>query len=231
MRTQPVTCNGQTGVPVVRCPECGLFHAANAASTALRPWLSRLTSVVLAGWILCVIAAFVLLGVAEIATSYATLDELTAPEGYRSQRSGSATIVWSSGYGPLQLKADYPQYKLFVASILALSSATAYAGGLLAVVLFPHWRRAAYAALILGMPLAAGGLVAVSWNVEAAHLFEWALPYIAAHACFQVLGGLAGITFGRPMARLVIRIILPPSMRPRLAYLWLVDGKPLPRPS
>ena len=42
-----------------------------------------------------------------------------------------------------------------------------------------------------------------------------------------VCGGL-GIRLGRPLARLGVRALLPPSMRGPLAELWFTDGKPLP---
>jgi hypothetical protein len=43
-----------------------------------------------------------------------------------------------------------------------------------------------------------------------------------------MLGACMGITFGRTIARTAVRIFIPPSLRPRLAYLWIVDGKTLP---
>ncbi len=42
-----------------------------------------------------------------------------------------------------------------------------------------------------------------------------------------VCGGL-GIQFGRPLARLAARALLPPTMRGPLAELWFTDGKRLP---
>ena len=50
---------------------------------------------------------------------------------------------------------------------------------------------------------------------------------IALAAFGLVCGGL-GIRFGRPLARLGVRALLPPSMRGPLAELWFTDGKPLP---
>ena len=86
-----------------------------------------------------------------------------------------------------------------------------------------------HAALVLVIPLIANAFVALAWQAEAPHLFAWGLLYILGHLGVQVLGGFVGVRLGRPSARLAVRIILPPSLRPRLVYLWLVDGKPLPR--
>ena len=231
LRTLPVWPDERTGIPVVRCPECGRFQSANDAATVLRPWLNRATTVVLAAWILFAIAVIGHLGLAEGALSYATLDELTIWGGYTTQQIGNRTITTYSGnLGPLEIRENYPYYEFFVALIMAISFATAFASSWFAVVAFPHWRRIAYLGLVCFLPIAAGGIVAGIWQQEAPGLFGWGLKYMAAHVGVQLFGGLAGVAFGRPLARAIVRIILPPGVRPRLAYLWLVDGKPPPKP-
>ena len=65
---------------------------------------------------------------------------------------------------------------------------------------------------------------------DAPHLFDWGLGYVSAHTGVQLLGGSAGIIFGRSLSRLALQILLPPSARSRLAFLWLVDNKPIPKP-
>lgn len=232
LRTLPVHCDARTGIPVVHCTECGQYQPANDASTALRPWLHRVTSVMLVVWMLFVAAVFFHLALGEGALTYATLDELTMPSGYTKRQTNIAgtTYSWTSGSGPLEVKAkeEIPYYNLFITGMLLLSFATAFAGGMFAVVVFPHWPRAAYAALVLAMPMVVGGIVVLVWRADAPHLLTWGLSHMAAHGTAQVLGGLAGITLGRPLARLTVRIVLPPSVRPRLAYLWLADKKPCP---
>jgi hypothetical protein len=231
LRTLPVYRETRTGIPVVRCTECGRFQSANDTSTALRPWLHRATSVLLITWMLAIVAGFFFLGLAEGATSYATLDELTIRGGSESRRVGTTTIyTWTGNYGPLEVKADFPEYKLFVTLILTGSFMIAFSCGLFAVVVLPHWRRVAYVGLMLAMPIVVGCLVAIAWAHDAPHLFDWGLPYVGAHTGLQLLGGVVGVIFGRPLARLAVHIFLPPSVRPRLAYLWLADGKAFPRP-
>ena len=227
LRTMPVHRDPRTGIPVVRCPECGRFQAANDTSTALRPWLRRLTALLLGLWILTLVAGYVSLGVAEGAVSYMTLEELTVRGGYTTQTIGNTTVRTWRGFGPLEIDTGYEPYRLFVSTVLLGSFAVAFACGMFLVVLFPHWRRVAYVAVVLGTPQVAGALIAVAWHQQAPHLFAWGLPYVAAHAGVQTLGGMMGVAFGRPLARLGVRILLPPSVRPRLAYLWLVDGKAL----
>ena len=231
LRTLPVYRDEHTGIPVVRCTECGRFQSANDAATALRPMLHRATSVLLVVWMLTIIAAFIHLAVAEGALSYATLDELTIHEGYQSRRiNNTTTYTWSGSSRALQVNQDYRDYELFVTTILSVSLLVAFGVGRFTVVVVPHWRRRAYAGLVLAMPVVAGALVALIWSKEAPHLFDWGLPYIAAHTGVQMLGGLAGIILGRPVARLAVRIFLPPGVRPKLAFLWLADNKPLPAP-
>ena len=231
LRTLPVYRDEHTGIPVVRCTECGRFQPANDTATALRPMLHRVTSVLLVAWMLTIIAAFLHLALAQGALSYATLDELTIHGGYQSRRiSNTTTYTWSGSHGPLQINRDYADYELFVTTIIAVSFLVAFGVGLFTVVVVPHWRRRAYAGLVLVMPVVAGVLVALIWSKEAPHLFGWGLLYVTAHTGVQMLGGLAGIILGRPVARLAVRIFLPPGVRPKLAFLWLADNKPLPAP-
>jgi hypothetical protein len=232
LRTLAVYRDEHTGIPVVRCPECGRFQPANHAATALRPWLDRLTAFVLVCWVLSIISAVGFLGMMQGALTYANLDELTVHGGSTVQRIGNTTVrTWSSSYGPLEVKQDVPYYAWFAVAMLGISFALGLSCAGLVVVACPHWHRAAYLALALSVTLAANAVVMVAWRVDAPHLMVWALPYVAAHAAAQCFGGLAGVMFGRPVARLIVRIVLPPGIRPRLAYLWHADGKPFPRPA
>lgn len=229
LRTQPVARDRRTGIPLVRCPECGRFESANEAVAALRPWLRRTTAFLLGVWVLVVIGVFGLIGLAEGALSYSTLDELTGYGGLRIQRISVVTVRPWGGLGTLQIHPDYPYYKLFMGLVLSCSYLLAFLCGMWAVVILPHWRRAAYLGLVLATPMLILGIVAVVWYQEAPHLFHWGLLHLGAHAGAQLAGGVTGVLSGRPVARLTLRVLLPPSLRPRLAYLWLVDGKPLPR--
>ena len=69
LRTLPVYRDDRTGIPVVRCTECGRYQSANDASTALRPWLDRLTLFALGTWVLFLVAVFAHLCLAEGAVS------------------------------------------------------------------------------------------------------------------------------------------------------------------
>jgi len=231
LRTQAVFLDQRTGIPLVRCPECGRCLPANDLTTALRPWLRRLTSLLLAAWMVLLVAWFVGLACAEGGLAYSTLDELTAAQGAVIRRIGNTTtIIRPSGYGPLEVRSDVEYYELFIGSMLAASFLVSLVFGMSAAVCLPHWGQVAYAGLVLVGPLAVAGVLVLAWYQEAPHLLGWGLQHLTVHASTQILGGLAGVLCGRPAARLTVRVLLPPALRPRLAYLWLVDGKPLPRP-
>ncbi len=230
LRTQAVYRDPGTGIPLVRCPECGRFQPANDAATALRPWLRRATSLLVGLWILTVLGLFVGLGMGEGAMSYATLDELTIHGGYQTQQINNTTVRTWTSFGQLEVRENQPHYHAFIALCLGGSLLIALVGGVMVVVVTPHWPRLAYVGLALALPAAAGAIVALVWSREAPHLFVWGLPYMAAHLGVQMIGGLIGVAFGRPLARLTVRIVLPSGLRPRLAYLWLADNKPFPAP-
>ena len=43
-----------------------------------------------------------------------------------------------------------------------------------------------------------------------------------------VVFGTLGVVFGRSLARVFVRVMIPPTLRGSLAELWFTDGKPLP---
>ena len=93
LRTLPVVPDPRTGIPVVRCTECGRFQPANTTVTALRPWIARVTSVTLFGWMFLLIAIFFWLGMAQGAINYATLEELTFSSTRGIERNTSASML------------------------------------------------------------------------------------------------------------------------------------------
>lgn len=228
LRTQPVHNDERTGIPIVRCPECGKFLAANEGATALRPWLNRVTATALVVWMLGLLSCLFFLGLGQGALTYATLDELTTHSGGTVQRINNTTIRTWTSYGPLEVNADFEYYDLFIATMLTLSALAAFATTTFLVVVFPHWRKRAYWGTALAITLIANGIVTGGWKQDAPHLFDWSLPYILSHAGVQLFGVAAGVMMGRSLARLAARIVFPPSVRPRLAYLWSADGKPFP---
>ncbi len=54
------------------------------------------------------------------------------------------------------------------------------------------------------------------------------LPAVACVFMLWLIAGSVGLMLGRPIARLGVRALLPPTMRGSLAELWFTDNKPLP---
>jgi hypothetical protein len=230
LRTLAIHRDQRTGVAMVRCPECGRYHPANDAATPMKPWMLRVTSVMLLGWILTLVWMYFMLGAAEVGLSMGMLDELTHSGTYRTIQTvgGTRTITMTRGYGPIQLRPRTGEDNLFIGFMYTMSLVVAFATGMLAVVTFPHWRRIACIGVVTALPLIAGTIVAVAWRYHGQELWFWGMQHVVAHAGTQLLGGLIGVMLGRPFARAAVNILLPPSVRPRLAYLWLADKKPFP---
>ncbi|MGD2108774.1 MAG: hypothetical protein PVI86_05220 [Phycisphaerae bacterium] len=228
LRTLPIHRDVRTQIPMVRCTECGRYESANEGSAVTRPWVNRLMSIVLGVWILTIVASIFWLGFGEAALCYVTLDELTVHGGYTTQRVGGQTIRTWSSYGALEVRPESETDRAFLVFILGMSCVTAFFVGSFLTVVCPHWPRWVAAIVVALMPVIGCGIVAVVWSYEAPHLVRWGLPHIGWHAGLQLFGGLAGVVVGRAAARLGVTIFLPPSVRPRLAYLWFADRKPPP---
>lgn len=73
-----------------------------------------------------------------------------------------------------------------------------------------------------------GGVAVYSMGLAQAALWPWIMAFTLATA---YIGLCIGAWFGRPFIRWLARMLLPPRMLGSLAYLWLAEGKPVPRPA
>ncbi len=157
LRTQAVRRDTQTGLLLARCPECGRYHAANQETSASRPWLRRLATMLLSWWVLF-LAGYV----------------------------GIATLA----------------------------------------VACSHWRRRwYYVAAITIAVVPTGFIIVLLLLYEDGRGPQWAYPFLYGLLVVQVLGGAFGALVGRPVARGLVRMFLPPRARQALAFLWTADGK------
>ena len=216
LRTQPVRRDDRTQVPLIRCPECGRFHAAGDAATALRPWLQRLGALGLWAWILFLLWLGGLLLFVSAIVSYATLDDLTT---FRHVPGGDYELV---------VRALRPADLWFIAIMYGLSACIAFLGTCVAVVACHHWRRFGYIALGLLAPMIPAIIVWLIWQEDEPKLLGWGTWVIGAHLGTQWAAALIGVYAGRPLARLLVRVLLPARARAALAFLWLADGRPPP---
>jgi hypothetical protein len=217
LRTQPVRRDDRTQVTLVRCPECGRYHAAAQTATPLRPWLQRLGVLGLWAWMLFLVGFGGLLLFLSGVVSYGTLDELTA---WRHGPQGQYQLV-------MRDRDEY--WAWFLVAVISASAGLAFTGAWLIVVACHHWRKLGYVALAILAPIIPAVIVWLVWRDEAPHLLDWGTRYIAAHLATQWCAALIAVFAGRPLARLLVRVLLPARARTALAFLWLADGKPPPR--
>lgn len=213
LRAQLVRRDERTELLVCRCSECGRYHAANDSTTAGRAWLQRLATVFVWCWILFLIAAMVLLIVAQMATIFVSTDELIRMD--RPRRNNPTA---------------YEQFRNTILAVTAgLSLAWGFLGGFLAVVAIPHWRRWMYLALILSLPMIALGIgCLVERHGGPSSLLEKGIVCLSTFTLLNMMAGLAMVWLGRPLARVLVRSLLSARIRGAMSYLWLSDGKPLP---
>ena len=214
LRTQPVWRDDRTRILLARCPECGGFAAIDNATTATSPWLNRVATLFLFIWILAVLWAFVGLSFAQGAVIYTTLEELTR---------------WSSGRELRVVAAEFEYYELFMAVVGGGSSALGFVALGLITIVCHHWRRRGYVILAIFQCTAVTAVVWAMWFERAPYLVDWALQYILGLALLSLIGALGAVWLGRPFARLVVRMVLPPRAQCVLAFLWLTDGLQPPR--
>jgi hypothetical protein len=195
--------------------------------TAARPWLNRLATLLLLIWIVLVVsgaAAIVYLQFACIAIS---------PEKLIGWHHLPRSITDTPGYtGPHFKDVIRPmnrKRKKFVAGVIAGSLGLGFVGAVFATVVLYHWPRQYYFILVLAVPVLMGIFAYCIWKIGTPNVIYSLLPLISANTIAQMLGGASGVILGRPLARLIIRVLLPPRLRPYLAFLWLVDGRQVPQ--
>ncbi len=102
------------------------------------------------------------------------------------------------------------------------------AGGLCVSLLW-HWPRRRYAWCLL-VPVAPAVFLSLIYlaNEQYQLIRGPAVGRAALMAAVQGLGVLIGLAVGRPLARALVRTVVPPKPRQALAFLWQVDGKVAP---
>ena len=212
LRQQGVKREPATKLLLVQCPECGKLEPAGdqtAAGSFARIVLIKML-VAVWFWLLFCVAwalAFTFYALAHIAVEI----EMYPPSGTGAEVYARAII-----------------YAVAVAAGMLMPT--------LLFVFLPHWRKA----LVLGVSaflIVAGSFAAWLEIFNGTYRrgyyggTDWgmtAMPFILLVVVLAVGGALLGALVGRHVARGAIRLLVPPSLRPAFAYLWLADGKPLP---
>ncbi|MCA9292114.1 MAG: hypothetical protein KDA25_13360 [Phycisphaerales bacterium] len=238
---------------IIRCPECGAVAATQEYPLVGR-WAFRLGMLCAALWIMIMVAlwagttgAFVGLGIAtgEIAsqslqntlwTAYTAWQEQQTPgssynptsfQAWWSEQDVDAMVAASGGWrGVFDLEA-------FI-MLIPLSLVPLGFGVLWGIALFRQRRT--------GLLVWGAIVMAVSTAISCLSYLDWIAPtspWTAARSvagppsqfaamAYMTLSLWTGLLLGRPIARGLVRLFLPPRLRGPLAILWTTDGRTPP---
>ncbi|HEV7298103.1 MAG TPA: hypothetical protein VGN72_01980 [Tepidisphaeraceae bacterium] len=245
---QIVTRDERLNFMVCRCPECGTWHPAGEGTSARRVWLNRIGLFALFAWIL--FATCVVLGLLLAMGGMQGLHNATAvewvqflPDGTRvewdleqGQMVNSVTRqpLANTGFLNIQSRRVFEMqwdrqevtWVIFLNLVSCLLATSL--GGFIAIAGW-HVPRRRYLWVAL-LPIAVAGVVYGLWRLERSHdaFHVELLPWMGWCVALQVIFVLLGTVIGRPLARGLARVFVPPKPRQALAFLWRVDGKTPP---
>lgn len=233
LHTQAVVRDERLGILICRCPECGRIAAAGQSTSAARVWLNRLATVLLVWWVLFLLVLFGLCTLFLGMLSYGQATEqleyrqdppppgVTAPYYYR----GHWEVRRIAGNDVERLERERHERVIFFGVTSALSVLT---GTFFAVLLWhaTGWRRI----FALGPPLVGCAFAMFIWNTDPmmSHVRDFGMRQIGFTLLLELVGVSVGLFIGRPVARLALRLLVPPKLRQHASFLWTIDGKRLP---
>jgi len=150
--------------------------------------------------------------------------------------AGTASQGYYGGENVWDLRPMRDEDVLILAIFLALTAAIGALMTTVTTVAMPHWKRWGYVCFAVGWPLIGilifHGLIwreLYNWRLVTIDLMHWHLACALSIEAVTIAAGLVAVWLGRPVARGLVRVIVPPKRRGIFAYLWLVDGKTPPR--
>lgn len=224
LRGQPIRREPCTGLVLVRCPECGAFSPAEAGLSASQRWLHRLAGPAMVAWVLLLIGGLAASGLAlfiDMVVMWEWVEYFDRRHQYSHRyRNGEFSME------------DLIGFSMMAGAALALGGLTTLAGS----VCLPHWKRWGVLLASVAWPAATYGIMAMITmfdHYDRAPYKDWSITQAllmstGALAMVAVLSGVLMSFIGRPVARGVVRLLLPRKLRGPLAYLWLVDEKTPP---
>jgi MFS family permease len=115
------------------------------------------------------------------------------------------------------------------AAVTGMAAGIALVSGILMVTFLWHWRQRGYRlALLLPFVIAAALVGYFVLDDMYEEIFWWAVRVALGYALLEALFMALGIKIGRPIARGLLRMFVPPKPRQHFAFLWQVDGKTPP---
>jgi len=252
---QPIMREPHYNLLIVRCPECGKVTTTQEYPV-LGTWAGRIGTVFAGLWMVIIIALFGLTSLMIFGLAFGTTD--LAVEGYRDVLSdqhnqwqaanpGRATGMtafesWYTSQDRAQLLADaggvFGSLNMeFLPALLATVLLVPIVGAMWSVIFVA--RRAgtlisfAIVVWLLALAFASISIIDVRttdplWAYRAAwqEVGVFLLPVFITVALPCLLLGLA---FGRALARWMVKVMLPPRMWGRMAWLWTTCDLDPPR--
>jgi hypothetical protein len=223
-----VILDGRLGIPIVRCSECGKFHAAGLVTGAGRLWLSRLARILIVAWVSFLLTAVAGWGLAMFAMDIFSVEGFSHYRVLDPALGGAWGLVESSA-------SDFggaANYWAARAVLLLCSAAAGFGLASLATVFVAHIRREWWLLTSL-LPLGVGSFVFYMYEVGGGmHFFDHSFPAwaVALQVLTQILGVVLGVMLGRTVVRALLRVLLTRKMLQHVAFLWQVDGRTVPGP-
>lgn len=240
LHTQAVLRDERLGILVCRCPECGRFSAAGQTTTAARVWLNRLAGALVAGWICFVLVLFALctlfLGMLAYGHTMEMTDLQQSPHAMAARNRATTPtalpMTYRYEYRVRQFAANDVDGRSQMVTNQVILGSIAGGLGLLTGILFASllWHLKGPVRLLALLPAAVGcGFVAFGWNSDpmTAAIRNWGLTQIGLYFLLESVTAGVGLLVGRPIARGLVRLLVPPKPRQHLAFLWITDGKTL----
>ena len=246
------------GMLVVRCPECGTI-ASLQEYPLLGRWANRWAAMAAALWFLVAVAAsFGMAGImfgftmGTMETTTQPLARVIADKFEAHQKATNVPVNQVNGWWNIDPAWwDAQDKAALLADAGGFSGAVGWWGMLIWViafsVLFPLasvWavggaHRKGWRLLITYVPMvliaaaffSAANFSGNRWlnttDLAARMLWPVILPVCGVLAVIPLV---LGAFLGRPLARLLVVLWLPPRLRVPLSFLWICDGKPPPKP-
>jgi hypothetical protein len=164
----------------------------------------------------------------EAFTNYNYRQRQVVINGQRRTRQYAERVISLPPSDPFRAERYAYETRLIVGILASLSLAIGLVAGGLFMVFCWHLERPKRV-WILFAPLLTGAFVYWIWTNETVDLRDWGLARIGLHAFLQCVGLVLGMRFGRPLTRFGLRFLLPVRLVQHFAFLWLVDGRKIPR--
>jgi hypothetical protein len=221
---QIVTRDERLDIMICRCPECGCFHPAALGVSATRPWLARLGVILIFWWVTTILAVFGAAGFFQGLMSFAHLEIFTIYDqsDQRNFRFDLPRIVRT----PTPQNQYYHErqevaWKMLGSLSIALSVVF---GGFCAAVMWHVPKNRLY--LVLLWPILAALITYWLWwaNYNIERIVGWSITRLAIYAAVNVAAMAVGLQIGRPVARFLLKVLVPPRLRQHVHFLWTWDG-------